>query len=64
MIRATKIDYLVSKGFNIKYHYYTYEKYRYMIVDQIEDLHYNTTTSDQRLAKTLIDLMYDEQISL
>ena len=62
MTRIKKINYLLEKGVNIKYHYKEYKSQRRLIIDEIEDLKYINTVEDQKLANELIDLSYEEAL--
>lgn len=61
MTRIKKIKFLLEKGTNIKYHFLVYPTQRRLIIDEIEDLKYINTVEDQKLAKELVDLIYEEQ---
>ena len=60
MTRIKKIQALIEKGEEIKYHYNYYTNQRRLIVDKVNDIKYNNTSEDQGLANSLIDIMYWE----
>ena len=58
MVRYKKLDYLASKGLNIKYHFAEFKSQRRLIIDEIEDFKYNNTSTDQLMAGQYVDLLY------
>lgn len=61
MTRLKKINYLLEKGVNIKYHHIQYKSQCRLVIDEIEDFKYINTVEDQKLANELLDLEYDEK---
>lgn len=58
MIREKKLDFLLSKGVNIKYHFGIYPTQRRLIIDQVEEFSYNNNAEDQKVAREHVDLLY------
>lgn len=61
MTRIKKINFLIEKGVNIKFHFLFYPTQRRLVIDEIEDFKYINTVEDQKLAKELVDLIYEEK---
>ena len=61
MTRIKKIDYLIGLGVNIKFHHTQYKNQRRLVIDEIEEFKYINTMEDQKLAKELLDLTYEEK---
>ena len=62
MTRIKKINFLLTNGYIIDYHYNEYTNQRRLIIDRINELEYHNTVSDQKLAAEVIDSMYQEHI--
>ena len=60
MTRIKKINYLLTEGEIIDYHYNEYTSQRRLIIDRINELEYHNTVGDQSLAAKMIDSMYKE----
>ena len=60
MIREKKLDFLLSKGVKIKYHFGIYPTQRRLIIDQVEEFSYNNNAEDQKVAREHVDLLYWE----
>ena len=63
MTRIKKIKLLLTTGEEICYHYSTYTHQRRLVIDDINGIHYNSTSSSQSVAAKVIDLMYSELIN-
>ena len=60
MTRIKKINFLLTAGEIIDYHYNEYKYQRRLIIDRINELEYHNTIGDQSLAAQMIDSMYEE----
>ena len=60
MTRIKKINYLLTEGEIIDYHYNEYKYQRRLIIDRINELEYHNTVGDQKIAAEVIDSMYKE----
>ena len=60
MTRIKKINFLLTNGYIIDYHYNNYKYQRRLIIDRINELEYHNTVGDQSLAAKMIDSMYEE----
>ena len=60
MTRIKKINFLLTAGEIINYHYNNYKYQRRLIIDRINELEYHNTVDDQKLAAKMIDSMYKE----
>ena len=60
MTRIKKINFLLTAGEIIDYHYNEYKYQRRLIIDRINELEYHNTIGDQSLAAKMIDSMYEE----
>ena len=58
MTRIKKIKLLLTTGEDIRYHYNTYTHQRRLVIDDINGVRYNSTSSSQSVAAHVIDLMY------
>ena len=62
MTRIKKINFLLTLGEIIDYHYNIYTNQRRLIIDRINELEYHNTVGDQKIAAEIIDSMYDQYI--
>ena len=60
MTKIKKIKFLLTTGEDIRYHYNTYTNQRRLIIDDINGVRYNKTSSSQSVAAKVIDSMYSE----
>ena len=60
MTRIKKINFLLTAGEIIDYHYNEYKYQRRLIIDRINELEYHNTIGDQSSAAKMIDSMYEE----
>ena len=60
MTRIKKINFLLTAGEIIDYHYNNYKYQRRLIIDRINELEYHNTVGDQKIAAEVIDSMYEE----
>ena len=60
MTRIKKINFLLTEGEIIDYHYNNYKYQRRLIIDRINELEYHNTVGDQKIAAEVIDSMYEE----
>ena len=60
MTRIKKINYLLTEGKIIDYHYNEYTSQRRLIIDRINELEYHNTVGDQSLAAKMIDSLYEK----
>ena len=60
MTRIKKINFLLTIGYIIDYHYNEYKYQRRLIIDRINELEYHNTVGDQKIAAEVIDSMYQE----
>lgn len=60
MVRYKKLDYLIEKGINIKYHFEYFKTQRRLIIDEVEKFSYTSSGKDQSLAGQYVDLLYWE----
>lgn len=60
MTRLKRIEELLQKKVKIKYHFGYYTKQRRLIIDQVEDFHYNNSAEDQKMAREYVDLLHWE----
>ena len=60
MTRIKKINFLLTNGEIIDYHYNNYTHQRRLIIDRINELEYHNTVGDQRLAAKMIDSLYEK----
>ena len=60
MTRIKKINYLLTKGEIIDYHYNKYTHQRRLIIDRINEWEFLNTVGDQKLAAEMIDSMHEE----
>ena len=60
MTRIKKINFLLTTGEIIDYHYNNYKYQRRLIIDRINELEYHNTVGDQKIAAEVIDSMYEE----
>ena len=60
MTRIKKINFLLTAGEIIDYHYNEYKYQRRLIIDRINELEYHNTTNDQNLAAKMIDSLYEK----
>ena len=60
MTRIKKINFLLTNGEIIDYHYNEYTNQRRLIIDRINELEYHNTVGDQKIAAEVIDSMYEE----
>ena len=60
MTRIKKINFLLTEGEIIDYHYNNYKYQRRLIIDRINELEYHNTVGDQSLAAKTIDSMYEK----
>ena len=60
MTRIKKINFLLTAGEIIDYHYNNYKYQRRLIIDRINELEYHNTVGDQKLAAEVIDSLYEK----
>ena len=60
MTRIKKVKFLLEQGKRINYHFYYGLGMRRLIIDDIEDIHYNITNKHQVIAGAVIDRIYEE----
>ena len=60
MTRIKKINFLLTEGEIIDYHYNKYTYQSRLIIDRINELEYHNTVGDQKSAAQMIDSMYQE----
>ena len=60
MTRIKKINFLLTEGEIIDYHYNEYTNQRRLIIDRINELEYHNTVGDQSLAAKMIDSLYEK----
>ena len=60
MTRIKKINFLLTAGEIIDYHYNNYKYQRRLIIDRINELEYHNTVGDQSLAVKMIDSLYEK----
>ena len=60
MTRIKKINYLLTKGEIIDYHYNKYTYQRRLIIDRINEWEFLNTVAEQKLAAEMIDSMHEE----
>ena len=60
MTRIKKINFLLTNGEIIDYHYNEYTNQRRLIIDRINELEYHNTVGDQKLAAEVIDSLYEK----
>ena len=60
MTRIKKINFLLTAGEIIDYHYNNYKYQRRLIIDRINKWKFLNTISDQKLAAKMIDSLYEE----
>ena len=60
MTRIKKINFLLTNGEIIDYHYNEYTNQRRLIIDRINELEYHNTVGDQSLAAKMIDSLYEK----
>ena len=60
MTRIKKINFLLTAGEIIDYHYNKYTYQSRLIIDRINEWEFLNTTSEQKLAAKMIDSMYQE----
>lgn len=60
MTRIKKINYLLTEGEIIDYHYNKYTHQRRLIIDRINEWEFLNTVAEQKLAAKMIDSMHEE----
>lgn len=60
MTRIKKINFLLTEGEIIDYHYNNYTYQRRLIIDRINELEYHNTVGDQSSAAKMIDSLYEK----
>ena len=60
MTRIKKINYLLTEGEIIDYHYNNYTHQRRLIIDRINEWEFLNTVAEQKLAVEMIDSLYEE----
>ena len=60
MTRIKKINYLLTEGEIIDYHYNNYTHQRRLIIDRINEWKFLNTVAEQKLAVEMIDSLYEE----
>lgn len=60
MTRIKKINFLLTAGEIIDYHYNKYTYQSRLIIDRINELEYHNTVGDQKLAAKMIDSLYEK----
>ena len=60
MTRIKKINYLLTEGEIIDYHYNNYTHQRRLIIDRINEWEFLNTVAEQKLAAKMIDSLYEE----
>ena len=60
MTRIKKINYLLTEGEIIDYHYNNYTHQRRLIIDRINEWKFLNTVGEQKLADKMIDSMHEE----
>ena len=60
MTRIKKINFLLTEGEIIDYHYNEYKYQRRLIIDRINELEYHNTIGDQKIAAEVIDSLYEK----
>ena len=58
MTRIKKILALQEYGEDIKYHFNQYTNQRRLIIDNVENISYNSSSEDQKIANEHVDLLY------
>ena len=58
MTRIKKINYLLTEGEIIDYHYNNYTHQRRLIIDRINEWKFLNTVAEQKLAVEMIDSLY------